>query len=43
MESVVAAALRDSGGIIRKEAEIIYAEFDESVIGFWLDMAIALE
>lgn len=43
LESSIVAALKDSGARIRREGETLYAVFDEGAIGFWLDLAIALE
>lgn len=43
LESTIVAALRDSGARVRREGDALYAVFDEGAIGFWLDLAIALE
>lgn len=43
MESMAEHALRNSGGAILKGSDILYADFDESVIAFWLDLVIAIE
>lgn len=43
LESGVASLLKESGGAARKDGNLLIVEFDERVLAFWLDIAIALE
>ena len=43
LESMAMSALQASGGALRKDAGFLIARFDEDVLAFWLDLAIALE
>lgn len=43
LESSVVGALRDSGGRVGRDGGVLYADFDDRAVAFWLDLAIALE
>ena len=43
IESMAESILRNSGGAVFRESDVLRAEFDETIIAFWLDLVIALE
>jgi len=43
VETGVARAMRNSSGKVSQESGFMFADFDENIIAFWMDLVIALE